>query len=126
MKISTVFECVTDFPDDRIEDGDEIVEPGGRTAACAVSDLLRDAGMITSIPELDREHDNWVFDAVQDGQKYYLQVNLDGEILWIMTENFSPLWPWFGRKARYVSFLNDLHRLLSQDERFKSVNWEVP
>jgi hypothetical protein len=125
MKICTVLECVTDFPDDAIEDGDRIVQPGGRTAACAVSDLLKDAGMITSIPKLDLGHHSWLFDAVQDGQKYRLLVNLDEETLWIMTKNFSPLWPWFGRKAHYVRFLSDLHRLLSQDKRFRSVNWEA-
>jgi hypothetical protein len=53
MKIFTALECITDFPDDRIEDGDEIVRPPDRTAARAVSDLLKNAGMITSIPELD-------------------------------------------------------------------------
>jgi len=46
MKIFTLLECVTDFPDHRIEDGSKVVEPGGRAAACAVSDLPKRAGMI--------------------------------------------------------------------------------
>jgi hypothetical protein len=126
MKICTLLQCVTDFPDDTIEDGDRIVQPGGRNVACAVSDLLKDAGMITSTAKLDWEHHAWLFDAVQDRLKYRVRLHFDDETLWIITKNFSPLWPWFGRNARYVSFLNDLHRLLSRDERFKSVNWEVP
>jgi len=121
MKIFTALECVTDFPDDWIED----VQPGGRTAACAISDLLKDAGMITSIPKMDREHDSWWFDAAQDGRKYWLQVTYLDTLL-ILTKDVSPFWPWFGRKAHYVRFLSDLHRLLSQDNRFRSVNWYVP
>ena len=121
MKIFTALECGTDFPDDWIED----VQPGGRTAPCAVSDLLKNAGMITSIPKMDREHDSWWFNAAQDGRKYWLQVTYLDTLL-ILTKDDSPLWPWFGRKAHYVRFLNDLHRLLSQDNRFRSVNWYVP
>src|SRR5262245_61502462 len=66
MKTFTSLECVTDFPDDQIEDGSRIVQPGGRAVACAVSDLLKDAGIITTIPELDYEH-GWEFDAAQNG-----------------------------------------------------------
>jgi hypothetical protein len=121
----TALECVTDFPDDQIEDDRKIVQPGGRAVACAVSDLLKDAGMITTIPELDYEH-GWEFDAAQDGRKYWLLVTDKGDNkMLIYTEDHSPLWQrWFGRnKASYVRFLNDLHRLLSQNERFRSVNW---
>jgi hypothetical protein len=121
----TALECVTDFPDDQIEDDRKIVQPGGRAVACAVSDLLKNAGMITTIPELDYEH-GWEFDAAQDGRKYWLLVTDKGDNkMLIYTEDHSPLWQrWFGKnKANYVRFLNDLHRLLSQNERFRSVNW---
>ena len=63
MKIFTALECVAD---DQIEDGRKIVPPGGRAVAYAVSDLLKDAGIITTIPELDCEH-GWEFDAAQNG-----------------------------------------------------------
>ena len=119
----TALECVTDFPDDHIEDGRKIVQPGGRAVACAVSDLLKDAGMITTIPELDYEH-GWEFDAAQDGRKYWLLVtDLADHKMLIYTENHSPFWRLFGRKAHYVRFLSDLHQLLSEDKRFRSVNW---
>src|SRR6516165_12201653 len=118
----TTLECVTDFPDDQIEDGRKIVQPGGRAVTCAVSDLLKDAGMITSIPELDREHGlGWEFDAVQDGRKYWLLVTDLADTMLIQTKDISPLWRLSGRKAHYERFLNDLHRLLSQDKRFRSV-----
>jgi hypothetical protein len=120
----TVLECVTDFADDQIEDGCKIVQPGGRAVACAVSDLLKDAGMITSIPELDREHGlGWEFDAAQDGRKYWLLVTDLADTMLIQTKDISPFWRSSGRKAHYVMFLNDLHRLISQDKRFRSVNW---
>ena len=123
----TALECVTDFPDDQIEDGRKIVQPAGRAVACAVSDLLKDAGMITSIPELDREHElGWEFDAAQDGRKYWLLVTDLADTMLIQTKDISPLWRLSGRKAHYVRFLNDLHRLLSQDKRFRSVNWSSP
>jgi hypothetical protein len=125
MKILTALECVADFPDDQIEDGHKIVQPGGRAVACAVSDLLKDAGIITTIPELDYEH-GWEFDAAQDGGKYWLLVTDGAGKMLIYTKDRSPFWRLFGRKARYVRFLNDLHRLLSQDKRFKSVNWWSP
>ena len=118
----TALECVTDFPDDQIEHGRKIVQPGGRAVTCAVSDLLKDAGMITSIPELDYEH-GWEFDAAQDGRKYWLLVTDQADTMLIQTKDISPFWRLSGRKAHYVRFLNDLHRLLSQDKRFRSVNW---
>ena len=118
----TALECVTDFPDDQIEDGRKIVQPGGRAVTCAVSDLLKDAGMITSIPELDYEHGNgWEFDASQDGRKYWLLVTDLADTMLIQTKDISPLWRLSGRKAHYERFLNDLHRLLFQDKRFRSV-----
>ena len=123
----TTLECVTDFPDDQIEDGRKIVQPGGWAVACAVSDLLKDAGMITSIPELDYEHGNgWEFDAAQDGRKYWLLVTDLADTMLIQTKDISPLWRLSGRKAHYERFPNDLHRLLSQDKRFRSVNWSSP
>jgi len=125
MKTFTSLECVTDFPDDQIEDGSRIVQPGGRAVACAVSDLLKDAGMITTIPELDYEH-GWEFDAAQDGRKYWLLVTDLADKMLIYTEDHSPVWRLSGRKAHYVRFLNDLHRLLSTDKRFRSVNWAHP
>jgi len=122
-----VLECVTDFPDDHIEDGGRIVQLGGRAVACAVSELLKDTGMITTIPELDGAH-GWWFDAAQDGQRYYILVTDEGgsEML-ILAKDESPLRRrWFGRnKANYVRFINDLRRLLSEHERFRSVGeWE--
>jgi hypothetical protein len=122
MKIFTALECVTDFPDDRIEDDREIVQPPGRSAAFAVADLLKDAGWITTIPELDYEH-GWEFDAAQDGRKYWLLVTQLTDTTLILTKDRSPLLRLFGRKARYVRFLNDLQGSLSQDKRFRSVNW---
>ena len=123
----TTLECVTDFADDQIEDGRKIVQPGGRAVTSAISDLLKDAGMITSIPELDREHElGWEFDAAQDGRKYWLLVTDLADTMLIQTKDISPFWRVSGRKAHYVRFLNDLHRLLSQDKRFRSVNWSSP
>jgi hypothetical protein len=125
--MKTALECVTDFPEDRIEDGGKIVQPGGRGAACAVSDILKKAGMITSIPELDGDH-GWYFGAVQDGRKYRLYVtHMAGTVLIATEENVSPLWRrFFGGGEHYERFLNDLHRLLSEDERFRSVSWYDP
>ena len=88
----------------------------------AISDLLKDAGMITSIPELNYGHD-WEFDAAQDGRKYWLLVTDQADTMLIQTKDISPIWRLSGRKVHYVRFLNDLHRLLSQDKRFRSVNW---
>ena len=93
-------ECVTDFPDDQI-DGRKIVQPGGRAVACAVSDLLKDAGMITTIPELDYEH-GWEFDAAQNGRKYWLLVtDLADHKMLIYTKDHSPLWRLLGRTVNW-------------------------
>jgi hypothetical protein len=121
MKIVAALECVTDFPDDLVVDGDEIIKPSGQAVAGAISDLLKGAGKITSIPELDLEHHSWWFTAAQDGRKYWLLVtDLGGKVL-ILTKDYSPFWQrLFGGKVHYVRFLGDLHRLLSQDRRFRS------
>jgi hypothetical protein len=125
MNVFTALECVTDFADDRIEDDRDIIQLPGRAAAFAVADLLKDAGWVTTIPELDGEH-GWEFDAAQDGRKYWILVTQLTDTMLIQTKDRSPFWRLFGRRARYVRFLNDLHRLLFQDMRFRSVNWWSP
>ncbi|MBO0757822.1 MAG: hypothetical protein J2P54_18410 [Bradyrhizobiaceae bacterium] len=125
-----VLECVTDFPDDQIEDGDRIVQPGGRAVAFVIADLLKEYGMITTTPQLDYEH-GWQFEAAQDQQLYMVQTTDPSEQnesrMIICAEDQSPLVRrWLGRnKYNYVRFLNTLRRLLSQDKWFISVSgWE--
>lgn len=125
MNILKTLECVADFPDDQLEDGGRIVRPGGRAVAHAICDLLKDAGWITTNPELDHEH-GWEFDAAREGALYWMLVtDLGDHKILIQTEDHSRSWRrWLGtNKERHAMFRGELYGLLSKDERFDSVNW---
>jgi hypothetical protein len=132
MKKFNTIECVTDFPDDQIEEDGRIIQPGGRAAAFAVADLLRECGMITTVPQLDYEH-GWQFEATQGEQTYiiqttYLPQQTESRMVIYAEDQSSLVRRWFGwNNDKFVQFLNTLHRLLSQDERFISVSlWSEP
>lgn len=123
MKLFTALKCTSNLPDDQIEDGDKIVQPGGRSVAYAVAELLQGAGMGVSNPTLDDEH-GWAFTASANGMKYWVLVtDLVNEKL-IQTKDVSPIPSRIFRRDRhYAKFLNGLQKLLSDDGRFRAVDW---
>lgn len=64
MEFFTALTCTTTLPDDHEWDeaGEETVKPGGESAAYALADLLRQAGMDVSTPELWEDY-GWCFDV---------------------------------------------------------------
>ncbi len=126
MKLSTALECMTDLPEDQIEDGEEIIQLGGQGVALEISNLLNGEGINTSPPTLDPEH-GWEFIAAKGRHKYWILVtDLDDKKL-IQTKDISPVVLRLASgNDKYSSFLEILHRVLSCDSRFSSVRWWSP
>jgi len=60
---------------------------------------------------------------LKDGRKYWLLGTDQADIMLIQTKDISPVLAFVWRKAHCAKFLDNLHRLLSQDKRFRSMNW---
>jgi hypothetical protein len=119
----TAIECVADFPDDQLEKDEEIIRPGGRGVAIAIAELLKGVGATVSEPSLDFEH-GWEFVAERDGRKFWILVTDLEQTKLIQTQDLSSLFKrLFSGQAAYVVFLGLLHRELSNDVRFRSVEW---
>jgi hypothetical protein len=116
-------ECVAGFPDDQLESGTDIIRPGGRGMAIAMVELLRGAGVTASEPSLDFEH-GWEFVAERDGRKFWILVTDLEKTKLIQTKDLSSLLiRLFSGQAAYAAFLELLYRALSNDARFRSVEW---
>jgi hypothetical protein len=123
-RLKSAIECVADFPDDHLEESDEIVRASGMSLSRAIADLLTESGVSASAPTLDREHDSWEFYAEWAGRRFWVLVSDMGATKLIQTEDASPILKrFFSGQAAYVAFLGLLHRELSNDARFRSVEW---
>jgi hypothetical protein len=123
MKFFTALKCTSSLPDDQIEDGDTIVQLGGRAVAFAVAEHLKGIGMDVSNPALDDEH-GWAFTASTTGSKYWVLVTDLADEKLIQTKDISPfLNKFFDGKSRYAKILQDLKQSLSGDKRFGNVSW---
>jgi hypothetical protein len=123
-RLKSAIECVADFPDDHLEVGDEVVRASGMSLSRAIADLLAESGVSASIPTLDREHDSWEFYAEWSGRRFWILVSDMGATKLIQTEDASPIFRrFFSGQAAYAEFLELLYRELSNDARFRSVEW---
>ena len=125
------FEFTAGFPDDAITEGEEegevflVVRPSGMAIAHAIVELLKGVGLPVSEPEMDLEHESWVFTAEMDGKRHSTQIYDFGD-----DERFLFVWgasPWlkrlFNRRDFYLDYLQTLYGLLRSDPRFGSVEW---
>ena len=78
MKIYPRAEFQADFPSDYVEEGDNIVQFGGRGVANAICEMLRMAGLEVAEPEHQFEH-GWDFRAIVDGRRIWVQVSDIGD-----------------------------------------------
>lgn len=123
--IKTAIECVADFPDDHLEESDEIVRASGMSLSQAIADLLTKAGVKVAAPSLDEEHDSWEFFAEWAGGRFWILVTDMGETKLIQTQDMSPLLKRiFARSSAYSDFLKLLHTALASDARFSQIEWK--
>lgn len=122
MKIRSIAQIIADFPDDTVEEDDEIVQFGGRTIAEALAEILRGLGYHVSPPE--HQHENgWDFDVTFEGKRVWMQIaDLVDE--YILTTEFMPKISLFASKTQvYGPMLDRLNAALKCDPRFQSVKW---
>jgi hypothetical protein len=124
IRLRPVAEFRADFPDDQIEDGDRIIQFGGKTVTEAVAEIVRGLGY--SIGDLlNEEEHGWQLEVKGENCSLWLQITdlADHMILDAMdaTELFersrSP------RARQYAELLPRLNAALKLDGRFHDIKW---
>ena len=125
-RANTAIECIANLPDDQLEDGLEIIRPGGMGVANVIAELLEKLGAVVTEPSLDFEH-GWEFFAMMDGRRFWVLVTDLEQTKLIQTRDVSSLIKrLFAGCAAYDDFLKLLHQLLIGDGRFQSIEWKSP
>jgi hypothetical protein len=108
------------------EDGEEVVDPGGRQAVAAVAEIIRSLGYQTGEIDADLEHDSWTFHAKAEGEYIDISVqHLDGDFLVDMHGGSGCLFFWKAApKARFGRFAEALFERLASDDRFEDIAWD--
>lgn len=124
MKVRPWATFTSDLPDDHIEneDGDEIIQFGGKSVAAAIGEILTRLGGAVSPPIYAHEH-GWELNAEFGKRRLWCQVTLIER--WAMVFEDTSFIDQF--LARYhVGYLDTLTRLaheLGHDPRFQDVSW---
>ena len=121
MILRPVVEFRSGFPDDTVEDDDEIVQWPGRNIAEFLKATLESLGYRVSEPVHAHEH-GWELDIWRGPKRLWLQVSvLDEEECYLTAENkTSWLWP---DVRLFRAFLSDLQIAIERDSRFSPVGW---
>lgn len=123
MRIRGIAEIIADFPDDQVEEGDEVVLFGGRNVAEAIGEIL--TGLEYSVsPPVHRYEHGWDFKVTSEGKRVWMQVSYLGEQDYVLATDFIPkLGLFVSKKPIYAEMLDRLNKALAGDHRFKSVAW---
>lgn len=122
VKIRSRAEIVADFPDDSIEDDDDIIQFGGRGLAEAIVEMLRRLGYEVSTPEHRDEH-GWDFTVRSNRKKVWMQVtDLRTEYV-LSTDYIWSLRAFLSKEQMYAPLLRRLNQEFARDPRFKNVSW---
>ena len=120
MTIRPHLKMHADFPDDCVEDDEDIILFPGRNIAEALRDALGARGYRVSEPMHAGEH-GWELEAYQDRLRRWIQITQLGDECIVMTRNMAswlrPDLPAFRR------FLSDLQAVLEADPRFSRIGW---
>jgi hypothetical protein len=122
MKVLPWAEFRSDLPDDHIEDGDQIVQFGGKSVIAAIGEMLTRCGCEVSEPIYADEH-GWELNVKAGRRRLWCQVTLIDKYLFIFEQN-----SWFGKHFRrypqeYIDALKHLSAELQSDPRFHEIEW---
>ena len=125
MKVRPWAEFNSTLPDDHIDDGEQIIQFGGKSVAAAVGEILRSLGCDAEPPKYAGDH-GWEFDIKAEERRFWCQVTLIEGYLMVLD---NPSW-WdrvLGRRPRvYLDLLQRLAQELARDPRFSEVRWFAP
>ena len=123
MKIRGFAEIIAEFPDDTVEEDDEIVLFGGQNVALAIGETLTSLGY-TVTPPVHRFEYGWDFNVTAEGKRVWMQVSYLGDRDYVLSTEFIPKFSLFvSKKQIYAEMLERLNKALAADPRFESVGW---
>ena len=121
MTFYPVVEFRSGFPDDTIEDGDDIVQWPGRNISEVLKAALERLNYRVSEPIHAHEH-GWELDVWWGNKRLWLQISvLDADECYLTAEN-KTFWLWPDAKV-FRAFLADLQRTLAADDKFSITGW---
>ncbi len=122
MKIRPWAEFTSYLPDDHIEDGAQIIQLGGRSAARAIADMLALGGCEVSEP-IYLDENGWGLHITAEKRRLWCQVTLINGYVIVLEQN-SWIAEVLGRlHPAYLRVLRQLGIALAGDPRFHSVRW---
>lgn len=112
------------FPDDTVEDGDDIQVFPGRNIAEALIPILKHAGCTEISEPLDRDEHGWEVLFRSDGKRFLLQVSrIEPETILDIDKNYG-FEGFFHRGPSRLEVLTEkLQPLIAADRRFKGLTW---
>jgi hypothetical protein len=117
-------QLVTDFPYDGVEQGSEIVRPGGLAATMAIAEILAGLGLSVSAP-MDVGDDGWELQAQARGLGVWLQISDLGEGLILQTWENTSIWDriFTPQPISYAAVLVGLNEGLKRHPKFTRATW---
>ena len=121
MKVRKWAEFVADFPDDQVDDGNDISQFGGRNVAETVVDILKSLGCTAEDPEVS-DHYGWSVAAKIRDTKIWCEVTSlpPGFILSIEENSLRK-----GYDYLFADVLIQFHQALIGDGRFHDIVWKT-
>lgn len=120
MKVRANVHFQSRFPDDSVEDDEELVVWPGRNISEVLKAALERLGYRVSEP-IHAPEQGWELDIWQGRRRLWLQVSvLDASECYLSAENMT-FWLWRDRGLR--TFLADLEGILKDDDRFVVDGW---
>lgn len=121
MTLRSVAEFRSGFPDDTLEQDDDILQWPGCNIAEVLKAALEQSGYRVSDPIHAHEH-GWELDIWRGSKRLWLQISvLDAEECYLDAEN-KTFWLW-PDVALFRTFLADLQRIVTSDDRFRLIGW---
>lgn len=121
MTFRPVLEFRSGFPDDTVEDDNDIVQWPGRNIAEVLKAALEQQGYRVSEPIHAHEH-GWELDVWRGRKRMWLQISVLGaEECYLDAENMTS-WLWPDAKV-FRAFLAELQRIVTADSRFSPIGW---
>jgi hypothetical protein len=122
--LKTSLEFKDKFPIDQVEEGNNIIQPGGLTSSRAICEIFRDFCQNVSAIRLDEEHNSWEFYADYNGGNFYFLLTDLGDLKLLQTiEKRSIFKKILHIKSNHEELISLIEKSFSKDDRFQIIQW---